>query len=74
MQQPRIKLASGYSIPQVGLGTWMSKAGKVHAATKHALEHGYRHIDTAHSYGNHHEIGDAINESIAEGVVRQLIN
>jgi diketogulonate reductase-like aldo/keto reductase/3-dehydroquinate synthetase len=42
---------------------------KVYEAVKYAIKHGYRLFDCAALYGNEKEVGRAINESIAEGVV-----
>lgn len=65
---PSVKLSSGRTIPQVGLGTWKSGPGEVKAAVKAAIECGYRHIDCAWIYGNEGEVGEAIKES---GVPRE---
>ncbi len=56
-------------MPILGLGTWKSDKGEVYTAVKEALKMGYRHLDCAFIYGNEKEIGQAISESIAEGVV-----
>lgn len=48
---------------------FQSAVGEVASAVKDAIDAGYRHIDCAHLYGNEAEIGIAINEKIAEGVV-----
>ena len=69
--QPYIKLNDGRSLPQLGLGTWKSKEGEVKAAVKHAVNSGYRHIDCAHIYKNEHEVGEALSELFAEGVVNR---
>lgn len=42
-----------------------------YAATKTALESGYRHIDTAYFYQNEVEVGKAINEKIASGELKR---
>ncbi|MEO6599873.1 MAG: aldo/keto reductase [Polyangiaceae bacterium] len=57
-----LTLNSGAHIPQVGLGVWQSGGATVRAVAA-ALEHGYRHVDTARVYGNEHQVGQAIRES-----------
>jgi 2,5-diketo-D-gluconate reductase B len=47
-------------MPKLGLGTWPMKGDICTAAVLHALDIGYRHIDTARMYGNEAAIGDAI--------------
>jgi 2,5-diketo-D-gluconate reductase B len=51
------------NIPQLGLGTWQLTGETCYQATLDAIKIGYRHIDTAHIYGNHIEIGRAIKDS-----------
>lgn len=58
------------AIPAIGLGTWQSSANATRDAVKHALQHGYRHIDTALNYGNEREVGEGIR---ASGVPRNQI-
>ena len=53
----------------IGLGTWKAKGNEVKKAVKHALNTGYRHIDTAAIYGNEKEIGEALAEVFAEGKI-----
>ncbi|TLM82914.1 aldo/keto reductase [Pseudarthrobacter sp. NamE2] len=57
---PLIKLNDGYSIPQVGLGTWPLDDDQAAAAVVQAVEAGYRHIDTAVRYGNEKGVGNGI--------------
>jgi len=69
MAIPTLSLASGGSIPVLGLGTFLAtKPGEVGAAVKAAIKAGYRLIDCAAGYGNQAEVGAAIKEAIAEGV------
>ncbi|MBO0476084.1 aldo/keto reductase [Vagococcus sp. DIV0080] len=52
------------SIPQIGFGTWQTPDGDVaESSVLHALEAGYRHIDTAAIYGNEESVGRAIKKS-----------
>jgi len=47
-------------IPEIGLGTWELRGKDCVKIVKSALELGYRHIDTAHSYENHSSIANAM--------------
>ncbi len=53
----------------VGFGTFLLTGEECINAVSNAIRCGYRHIDTAQSYQNEAEIGCAINECIAEGIV-----
>ena len=56
-----IRLANGYQIPCVGLGTWKSPEDETTiTAVISAIENGYRHIDTAAAYKNEVSIGKGI--------------
>lgn len=51
-------------MPYFGLGVYLSKDGnEVIHAVKDALNHGYRHIDTAAIYNNEEGVGTGIRES-----------
>ncbi|EOD36779.1 hypothetical protein EMIHUDRAFT_44147, partial [Emiliania huxleyi CCMP1516] len=65
------RLASGFDMPLVGLGTWKSKDGVVGDAVKAAIRCGYRHIDCAHCYDNEAEIGAALKELFDSGEIRR---
>lgn len=64
-----LNLASGDSMPMLGLGTWQAEPGVVGEAVSTALEAGYRHIDCAAIYGNEAEIGVALAEALDSGLV-----
>ena len=57
---PEITLHDGTTIPQLAFGTWQVPDADVTPAVLHALETGYRHIDTAAIYGNEAGVGRAI--------------
>lgn len=48
-----------------------SLEGDAALATKHAIDVGYRHFDTAHLYENEKEVGQAILDKISDGVVKR---
>ncbi len=55
------KLSNGTGIPCIGFGTWQTPDGDVAVSSiKHALEAGYRHIDTAAAYGNEESVDRAL--------------
>lgn len=56
LSQPNNTIA----LPLIGLGTWKLTGDFCTQIVKHALEIGYRHIDTATGYANHQAIGKAI--------------
>lgn len=67
-------LYSGDKIPVIGLGTFGSDnytAQTIAEAVKTAIRMGYRHLDCASVYGNEKEIGAALQELYAEGVVKR---
>ncbi|CAL8075177.1 unnamed protein product [Calicophoron daubneyi] len=59
-----LEFSDGRHIPALGLGTWNSPPEQVKNAVKVALETGYRHIDCALIYGNEHQIGEALEQSM----------
>jgi 2,5-diketo-D-gluconate reductase A len=60
---PTIQLNDGSEIPQLGFGVFQIPPEDTAEAVAHALELGYRHIDTAEMYGNEREVGEAIRAS-----------
>ncbi len=69
---PTIPTASlpGGEMPLFGLGTWRSSGDECYRAVRHALDVGYRHIDTATMYANEDQVGRAIRDS---GVPREQL-
>ncbi|EJD40341.1 Aldo/keto reductase [Auricularia subglabra TFB-10046 SS5] len=66
-----LKLADGKSIPQIGLGTWLSEPHEVERAVEIAVKNGYRHLDLAYIYGNQDEVGRALKKVIPSVVKRE---
>ena len=59
---PTIQLNDGHAIPQLGFGVFKVDPAETAAVTRHALDAGYRHIDTAEMYGNERGVGEAIRD------------
>jgi diketogulonate reductase-like aldo/keto reductase len=53
----------GTEVPKLGFGTWQAENDVAYEAVTHALEHDYRHIDTAQLYENEEGVGRAIADS-----------
>lgn len=62
--QSTVRLNNGVEIPRLGLGVFRSPPGqKTRQAVLDALAAGYRHVDTAHIYGNERDVGEAVRRS-----------
>ena len=60
---PLVTLNNGQKIPQLGFGVYCIPPAEAEQCVLEALKVGYRHIDTAHMYGNEKEVGSAIKKS-----------
>jgi 2,5-diketo-D-gluconate reductase A len=58
-----VDLGNGVSMPMIGFGTSQLRGRHGYDAIRHALEAGYRHIDTATMYRNEEEVGRAVRDS-----------
>lgn len=58
-----VTLSNGVKMPQLGYGVYQVTQDECERCVADALEAGYRHIDTAQSYFNEEQVGDAIAES-----------
>lgn len=65
-----VKLYNGVEMPILGYGVYQVSKEECERCVLDALKAGYRHIDTAQSYFNEEEVGNAIQKS---GVPREEI-
>ena len=56
-----LTLNNGVELPALGLGVFQTPAEETRSAVEAALAVGYRHIDTAASYGNERQVGEAVH-------------
>jgi len=68
-----LTLSSGAPLPQIGLGTWLSKPHEVEHAVEYAVRNGYRHLDLAKAYGNQTAVGRALQSVIPSVVERGAV-
>src|ERR1700689_4739876 len=72
LTQRRFTLNNGSGeIPALGFGTSLSDRSKTRNAVKTAVEVGFRHLDAAERYRNEAEVGAAIEDLLADNVVRR---
>ena len=69
LAEHRHVLASGHSIPLVGLGLYEMAPADTVAAVEAALRCGIRHIDCAAAYRNEAEVGVALHRALADGAI-----
>lgn len=60
---PTVTLNNGVQMPILGFGVYQVPAEETERAVSDALAAGYRHLDTASSYGNEQAVGRAIKAS-----------
>src|SRR3954447_20084064 len=58
-----LTLNNGVKMPALGLGVFQTPPEETRDAVRAALGSGYRLIDTAASYGNEHEVGEAVRST-----------
>ncbi len=68
MTVPSLTLHDGVEIPQLGFGVFQVPPEETQWVVEHALEAGYRHLDTAAAYRNEKGVGAAI---AASGLARE---
>lgn len=56
----------GVHVPKLGFGTWQLTGKDAREGVAHALELGYRHIDTAQMYGNESEVGAGLADAAVD--------
>lgn len=59
----QVRLNNGVMMPSIGFGVYLIPQNETERAVTDALEIGYRMIDTASSYFNEKEVGDAVRNS-----------
>jgi 2,5-diketo-D-gluconate reductase A len=69
-ETPSVSLNTGATMPQLGFGVFQVPPAETAEAVAHALEAGYRHIDTAEMYGNERGVREAIR---ASGIARDEV-
>lgn len=63
MRVPQVPLNDGRALPAIGFGTYTLRGDEGIDAMVHALEAGYRLLDTAVNYENETEVGQALRRS-----------
>ena len=66
-----LKFSNGDTMPNIGLGSWLSKPTEVYDAVIEAVKSGYRHIDCAYIYKNEKEIGETLQFVFSEGIAKR---
>jgi D-xylose reductase len=66
-----IQLASGNTMPSIGLGLWKIDSEAAPGAVREAIRVGYRHLDSACDYGNEAQVGKGIEQALADGHCRR---
>ena len=66
-----VKLNNGVKMPKIGFGVYQIDKNDTERCVLDAIKVGYRLIDTAQSYFNEEEVGNAIEKAIDSGLVKR---
>lgn len=66
-----VELNNGIKMPKLGYGVYQVSKDECERCVYDAIKTGYRLIDTAQSYFNEEEVGNAIKKAIDEGIVKR---
>lgn len=66
-----VTLSNGVKMPQNGYGVYQISKGECEKCVINAIKVGYRLIDTAQSYFNEEEVGNAVENAIKGGLVKR---
>lgn len=66
-----ITLNNGVKMPKAGFGVYQVNKEECERVVMDAIKAGYRLIDTAQSYFNEEEVGNAIQKAINDGLVKR---
>jgi diketogulonate reductase-like aldo/keto reductase len=67
----QITLSNSVKVPMLGFGTWNLANNIAKQVVVDAIKTGYRHIDCASVYGNEKEVGEGIQQAIADDLVKR---
>ncbi len=73
-ETPTVVLNDGVSMPQLGLGLYMTPPDETAKVVRQAFAEGYRLFDTASMYGNEDGVGDALRDRPDAFVTTKLGN
>ena len=71
MRCDSVSIVGGQSMPSVGLGLWKIEGEQTADSVESAIDHGYRHIDSACDYGNEKQAGEGIRRALQSGVCQR---
>ena len=66
-----VTLNNGIEMPKLGFGVYQVSKEECEKSVLDAIKVGYRLIDTAQSYFNEEEVGNAVEKAIKEGLVKR---
>lgn len=66
-----VTLSNGVKMPKNGYGVYQIAKEDCERCVMDAIKVGYRLIDTAQSYFNEEEVGNAVEKAINEGIVKR---